>query len=232
MKRAAVFDVDGTLLRLVSMFDFLLYAAETGNHDEGRRFRSLLKGLTRARENDVDRAIINKAYYNGLAGLDYERLLVLSNLWYQTLPARHPAFWIELTRETLESYRLNGWRIVLISGSFVELLAPLARELGAHHVLATRLVVDARHCLTGEILPPQTVGEGKCIALAALAGAEQLNLEASVAFGDHTTDLPILTMVGDAVVVGGCATMRAEAKRRSWRVFDDGTEDEVHTPPL
>ena len=92
-----------------------------------------------------------------------------------------------------------------------EIVAPIARELGATHAMATRMVVeDGRY--TGEIAF-YCYGEGKVQAIRELAAREGYPLEHCYAYSDSITDLPMLEAVGHPSVVNPDRALRREASR-------------------
>ena len=77
--------------------------------------------------------------------------------------------------ELIADHKLCGRDVVVVSASGEEIVAPIARALGATHAMATRMVVeDGRY--TGEIAF-YCYGEGKVEAIRALAAREGYALE-------------------------------------------------------
>ncbi len=119
--------------------------------------------------------------------------------------------------ELIADHRLCGRDIVIVSASGEEVVAPIARALGATHAMATRMVVeDGRY--TGEIAF-YCYGEGKAQAIRELADREGYALEHCYAYSDSSTDLPMLEAVGHAAVVNPDRTLRREATARNWPVL-------------
>lgn len=86
---------------------------------------------------------------------------------------------------------------------------PVAADIGACHVLCTR--PEARDgILTGALAGEPCIGEGKRRVVRDLAeGYPDVDLADCYAYGDHPSDLPMLTEVGHPVVVGGSAELLA-----------------------
>src|SRR5207245_11476098 len=115
------------------------------------------------------------------------------------------------------SHKLCGRDVVEVSASGEELVAPIARALGATHAMATRMVVeDGKY--TGEIAF-YCYGEGKVQAIRELASREGYPLEHCYAYSDSITDLPMLEAVGHPSVVNPDRALRKEAIERGWPVL-------------
>uniref|UniRef100_UPI003977BEAD HAD-IB family hydrolase n=1 Tax=[Mycobacterium] appelbergii TaxID=2939269 RepID=UPI003977BEAD len=116
--------------------------------------------------------------------------------------------------ELIADHRLCGRDIVVVSASGEEIVAPIARALGATHAMATRMVVeDGRY--TGEIAF-YCYGEGKVEAIRALAAREGYALDHCYAYSDSITDIPMLESVGHPTVVNPDRALRKEAAARGW----------------
>lgn len=118
--------------------------------------------------------------------------------------------------ELIADHRLCGRDVVVVSASGEEIVAPIARALGATHAMATRMVVeDGKY--TGEIAF-YCFGEGKAEAIRALASREGYALEHCYAYSDSVSDLPMLQAVGHPTVVNPDRALRKEATARGWPV--------------
>jgi HAD superfamily hydrolase (TIGR01490 family) len=119
--------------------------------------------------------------------------------------------------ELIADHKLCGRDVVVVSASGEEIVAPIARALGATHAMATRMVVeDGRY--TGEIAF-YCYGEGKVEAIRALAAREGYALDHCYAYSDSVTDIPMLESVGHPTVVNPDRALRKEALARGWPVL-------------
>ncbi|MHA3019011.1 HAD-IB family hydrolase [Mycobacterium sp. BMJ-28] len=117
----------------------------------------------------------------------------------------------------IADHKLCGRDVVVVSASGEEIVAPIARALGATHAMATRMVVeDGKY--TGEVAF-YCYGEGKVEAIRELAAREGYALEHSYAYSDSVTDLPMLEAVGHPSVVNPDRGLRKEAASRDWPVL-------------
>ena len=111
--------------------------------------------------------------------------------------------------DLIADHKICGRDVVVVSASGEEIVAPIARALGATHAMATRMVVeDGRY--TGEIAF-YCYGEGKVEAIRQLAAREGYALEHCYAYSDSITDLPMLEAVGHPTVVNPDRALRKEA---------------------
>ncbi|OLT22009.1 hypothetical protein BJF78_33515 [Pseudonocardia sp. CNS-139] len=94
-------------------------------------------------------------------------------------------------------------------------------------MLCTRPVAGTDGVLTGAI-EASVIGEGKGTAVRALAAREGIALPLSFGYADHTSDLPMLTLVGHPVVVGTEPALLAHADRHGWMRF--GTVEPAGAP--
>ena len=118
----------------------------------------------------------------------------------------------------IADHKLCGRDVVVVSASGEEIVAPIARALGATHAMATRMVVeDGKY--TGEVAF-YCYGEGKVEAIRELAAREGYALEYCYAYSDSITDTPMLEAVGHPTVVNPDRALRKEAAARGWPVLE------------
>lgn len=116
----------------------------------------------------------------------------------------------------IADHKLCGRDVVVVSASGEEIVAPIARAIGATHAMATRMVVeDGKY--TGEVAF-YCYGQGKVDAIRELAARESYSLEHCYAYSDSITDLPMLESVGHPTVVNPDRALRKEAVARGWPV--------------
>src|ERR1700754_2914116 len=119
--------------------------------------------------------------------------------------------------DLIADHKLCGRDVVVVSASGEEIVAPIARALGATHAMATRMVAeDGKY--TGEVAF-YCYGDGKAEAIQLLATREGYALEHCYAYSDSITDLPMLGAVGHPTVVNPDSSLRKEASARDWPVL-------------
>jgi HAD superfamily hydrolase (TIGR01490 family) len=210
---AAFFDVDETLITLKSMFSFLEHDyRERGVPDTGyAESVAWLHGMMAA---GMPRAQANLRYYELFAGQEERRVAAAGESWFAARMAGGGLFRPEVL-DALAAHRAAGRLIVLVSGSFAACLEPVRRYVAADVLLCTvPEVADGRY--TGRVLTPM-IGDAKGAAVRELMAARSLHPADCHAYGDHSSDLPLLEAVADPVVVGDDPVLLEHARRRSWR---------------
>ena len=119
--------------------------------------------------------------------------------------------------DLIELHRASGHRVVIVSASPEEIVEPLARHLGVDATIASRAEVDDDGRYTGE-LALYAYGPFKAAAIAELAVNEGIDLEASFAYSDSYTDVPMLEMVGHPVAVNPDRLLGHLARQRGWEI--------------
>jgi HAD superfamily hydrolase (TIGR01490 family) len=210
----AFFDVDETVVNAKTIFEFLRYRLASDG-DGGERYDAICAQLN-AMRSSVDRTEVNRSYYRHYAGVAWERLIAEGRQWAREFLGRPDAL-VPAGVDALQRHRGTGHLVVLVSGSFLPCLAPIAEVLGADRVLCTEPVIDDHGVLTGEIIAPM-VGTAKAAAAETLMIERGVDPCACYAYGDHASDLPLLRSVGNPTVIGSDPVLRAAAHEAGWPV--------------
>jgi HAD superfamily hydrolase (TIGR01490 family) len=115
----------------------------------------------------------------------------------------------------VRDHRAAGHRTVLITAAldvFVEPIAPLFDV-----VIAADLVEEDGR-FTGFMSEPPLVGEARAAWMRRYADAEDVDLRRSFAYADSHSDLPMLRVVGNPVVVNPDVALFRVAKKRRWPI--------------
>jgi HAD superfamily hydrolase (TIGR01490 family) len=215
-RSAAFFDLDKTVIAKSSTFAFSKSFFDQGLLNR----RSVLKSsyaqflllMSGADHDQMDRM---RSYVTSMcAGWDVEQVkAVVAETLHNIVD---PLVFAEAA-ELIADHRLCGRDVVVVSASGEEIVAPIARALGATHALATRMeVLDGKY--TGEV-DFYCYGENKAAAVRELAGVEGYALEHCYAYSDSIADLPMLAEVGHPAVVNPDRPLRKEAVQRDWPVL-------------
>jgi HAD superfamily hydrolase (TIGR01490 family) len=213
MSGAAFFDIDETLITVKSMFRFLEHYYREPGFRPGKYADSVawLHGLLDA---GMPRAQANLKYYELFAGHDAERVSSAGRDWFAAELATGTLFRPQVLA-ALGEHRMAGKLIVLVSGSFPACADPITRYVGADVLLCTvPEIVAGRY--TGRVLTPM-IGAGKAAAVRELMSERGLLAADCHAYGDHSSDLPLLELVAHPVVVGDDPVLAEAARTRSWR---------------
>lgn len=203
----AFFDVDETLLAGKSMLEFLRFHLARRGH--GESYERVVAGMRGA-----GRAEANRRYYTAYAGVSWTDLLAEGREWYAEW-CRRPAAFLSGGLAALRRHQGRGDAVVLVSGSFLPCLGPLAEHLGADAVLCGEPEVDRAGVVTGRIAEPM-IGRAKAQAAQRLAADRRVAPADCYAYGDHPSDLDLLTSVGNPAVVGADPVVRRFAEGAGW----------------
>jgi HAD superfamily hydrolase (TIGR01490 family) len=222
VKRAAFFDVDGTLVRTNIVHAFAFYAMNQGSiFGTAWRTARTVAGIPIFWALDkANRKIFNEVFYDSYRGISEDRLVVLAEELFEEvlLPAIHPG-----TPRLLEQARRAGCRIVLVTGALDFTVRDLARHLGADDLIANRMHF-VEGVATGRVVPPIVEGAHKALIIRDYCVREGLSLDKSHAYSDSFSDYPMLTVVGHPAAVNPDLRLRNVARAYEWPILDTTAE--------
>jgi phosphoserine phosphatase len=103
-----------------------------------------------------------------------------------------------------------GYVPAVVSGGFVEVLAPLLAELHVDYLAANRLEIKDG-VLTGRIAEPILDRAGKARALERFASEVGVPLEQTVAVGDGANDIDMISVAGLGIAFNAKPVVREHA---------------------
>jgi HAD superfamily hydrolase (TIGR01490 family) len=210
---AAVFDLDGTLVRGTSAERLLVpYLVRRRVVGASQLAAAFLRAATLPLRGPTAALRANKRW---LAGVAVERVHDCMHDFFadELAPRLCP-----LVLEEMDSLRASGARAWLLTGAPDFVARTVAERLGMQGIVATVLAArDGR--FTGEIAGRHVYAERKRDALAELAVANALDLAASTGFADRGSDVAFLECFGRAVAVGADRRLRARAREQGWDVI-------------
>ncbi len=216
---AAFFDVDNTMMMGASMYHFAkgLAARKVVTHRDLANFAwQQVKFRVRGVEHPEH---VRAARENALSfarGISVTEVVTLGEEIYDEVMAER--IWSG-TRALAQQHLDAGQRVWLVTATPVELAQIIAQRLGLNGALGTvSEVVDGRY--TGRLVGEMMHGEAKAEAVKALAAREGLALARCSAYSDSINDLPMLSLVGEPVVINPDADLKAVAREQGWQVRD------------
>jgi HAD superfamily hydrolase (TIGR01490 family) len=212
MPAIAFFDVDETLISVKSMFDFYDFFLEAAGHSpqEQQRLHQLARDLLGP---GVPRAQANRLFYRRFADYQVSDVAEIGRRWFENHQERGGLFHADVL-DALRSHGKDGLTTVLVSGSFEPCLVPVAEHAGADVILCTELEVhDGSY--TGEVSRTM-IGDAKATAAKTMIDHTAVSAADCYAYGDHSSDLALLRLVGHPVVVGPDPEMTAIATQNAW----------------
>ncbi|MBA3865378.1 MAG: HAD-IB family hydrolase [Solirubrobacterales bacterium] len=218
MRRAAAFfDLDKTLMAGSSSMQFARVATQQGII--GRRqlaswgiehLRYRLRGTTDERTGDVlrvARELIRGVPEKTIARMEPE---VMAGI----LPRVFPQMLVEV-----HAHQDAGRPAFIVSAAGNGIVESLARVLGMDGGIGTGYEVDGAGNFTGRFEGPFVYGPGKVEAMHAFAERHDIDLEASYAYSDSLSDLPMLRAVGNPVAVNPDPPLAAIAREEGWQTM-------------
>jgi len=216
---AAFFDVDNTVMQGASIFH-------------------LARGLHRRKfftTRDIAKAAWQQAYFR-IAGvedpehIDRARSSALAFIAGHTVQElqdvgeeifdEHMAHKIWPGTRAIAQWHLDrGQRVWLVTAAPVEIAEVIARRLGLTGALGT-VAEHVDGVYTGQLVGEMLHGEGKAVAVRAIADREGLVLDDCYAYSDSSNDLPMLSLVGHPCAINPDSALRAHAKANGWRIRD------------
>jgi HAD superfamily hydrolase (TIGR01490 family) len=216
-RAAAFFDLDRTLMSGSSGAQFGRAAFRSGMVSrrqmtgwaiEHLRFR--LRGAT---DRDTDELMEQiKALLTGVRERDLKRLV--PDLLAGILPRIYPQMLAEV-----RAHQDAGRPAFIVSAAGHGVVDLLAQVLDMEGGIGTRYAVDADGRYTGELDGGLNYGELKVAPMQRFADEHDLDLDASWAYSDSISDLPMLELVGNPVAVNPDAELAKLARERGWKTM-------------
>ncbi len=119
--------------------------------------------------------------------------------------------------ERIRAHRAWGHKVFIVSASPEEVVAPIARLLGADEAIATRAELDEEGRYSGRT-ERYVYGPEKALVIEEVAARDGLDLDHCWAYSDSATDIPMLAAVGHAVAVNPDRELERVARQRGWQV--------------
>lgn len=133
-------------------------------------------------------------------------------------------------KAVIDEHRAQGHALILISASPTEIVARFAAAAGMDLGVGTEGERDEEGRYTGRLAGPFCYREGKVDVIAQLASQRGYDLSKSYAYTDSASDMPMLEVVGNPIVVNPEQGLRAVATTRGWRILDFGRARRVSLP--
>ncbi|MFW6014669.1 MAG: HAD family hydrolase [Nanoarchaeota archaeon] len=214
MKEAAVFDIDDTLLNgntgriyakvffragIIRLQDVLIFA----------------KFFLSYRMNRLNYAKAMEKTYALIKDWDVKKIVSLIENNHAKLV--RPLISKKMMEE-LNRHKRQGRKIILATNSWYEMVAPVAKDVGADIVLATE-AEKKKGIFTGN-LKNSCHGKKKMERVIETAKKHNIDLKKSYAYSDHHSDWWMLSSVGKPVAVTPNRKLRKYAIEKKWRVID------------
>ena len=121
--------------------------------------------------------------------------------------------------DEVHQHQDEGRATFIVSAAGNDLVKALAAVPGWRAESGLAWAVGADGKFTGEMDGPFVYGKGKVEAMQRFAEKHDIDMDASYAYSDSASDLPMLRSVGNAVVVNPDAELLEIARQEGWRVM-------------
>lgn len=212
----ALFDLDHTLLSGDSDFEWAQFLIEQGVLDREVYEARNQTFFDQYKNGTLD---IREFLAFQLKPLSRHPRRVLDGWHHQFMQKKILPILRPRARELVERHRGDLCAIVTATNSFVT--APIAREFGIDHLIATE-PAHAGGEFTGEVTGTPCFREGKFTRLVdwlALRGVSLASFAQSWFYSDSLNDLPLLSRVTHPVAVDPDDTLRAHAEKHHWQII-------------
>lgn len=214
---AAFFDVDNTLVRGSTSILFGKVAFTGGAIKRRDIWRFGMEQLIFIRRGEKNRRLANlqdRALSLTKGHSAQELLDIMDEVYEKEI---RPRLWPE-TCQALKDHLAAGREVWLITAAPREMGELIARKMGATGALGTIVGIE-NGVLTGELVGDPLHGEAKRTAAKLLAKERRISLKRSWAYSDSHNDLPLLSLVGNAVAVNPDKILRRHAQAAGWQIL-------------
>jgi HAD superfamily hydrolase (TIGR01490 family) len=213
-RRAALFDLDRTLVRIDTARLYTRYQRDVGEAS----LRDSLQVAWWALQYTlgvIDAPRVAKTALRNFAGKDEASLVRSCEEWFPeyVLPEIQAK-----GRAIVKHHKDAGDLVAIVTGATSYAAWPVAKEIGIDHVVCSELEVDASGRLTGNVIEPLCYGEGKVVRASRLLEREGIDFENVTFFSDSVTDLPLLLKVKTPIAVNPDRRLRRAARARGWQI--------------
>ena len=217
-KKAAFFDLDGTLLSCNLVTTYAYYA---------RNDRSIFKSIYQFVKVLINvplffgldlysRTLFNIFFFRAYRGMHRDRLIGLADdLFEVTLKPSIYARSQALVSQTREQGYLN----ILVTGALDFTVRPIALHFEFDEIICNRLEFR-NHVATGRVLDPLVAETQKATIIESYAEAEGLDLSQCCAFSDSKSDIPMLAITGHPVATNPSRRLLRVARERKWSIIN------------
>ena len=215
-RSAAFFDLDRTLIAGSSAFQFGRASYQAGLMTRGQLARDAWANIKFRLQGSTDEATeaLRERIFTSIAGRSVQELQRLgAPVLAGILPRVYPRM-----LEIAYGHQDAGRPVYIVTAASQEIAELMAHVLAFDGGIGARSeIVDGIY--TGRPDGPFTYREGKAQAIRELAAAEAIDLQASYAYSDSESDLPMLRCVGHPVAVNPDTTLTKVAREEGWDVI-------------
>lgn len=216
-KQFAVFDIDGTIARTSLLQQLVRILVSRGKIDIGpaQQIETMLHDFRQRIADDnfgdymkqaVD--ILFKSMPKGLTVEEYDEII---DVIVKTSLSHTYVY----TRQLIQTLKHNNYFLISISGSELRAVSTFSKALGFDAWVGQVQYLNDGKKLTGQV---QALGQPKDKILQTIMKKFDLNTRGSLAVGDTSSDVSILSMVEQPIVFNPNQALFKHARDNNWMV--------------
>lgn len=216
-KKFAVFDIDGTIARTSLLQQMIRVLVGYGRLDIGvaQDIESLLHDSRQRIADDTFGDYMKQAVdmmFSGMPkGMTLQEYDQIINAVVRTSISHTYVY----TRQLIQTLKQNNHFLIAISGSELRAVSTYAKALGFDAWIGQVQYLDNGKKLTGEV---RALGLSKDKILESLIRKFDLSFEESLAVGDTSSDIPILSMVEQPITFNPNQALFRHAREQGWMI--------------
>jgi putative phosphoserine phosphatase / 1-acylglycerol-3-phosphate O-acyltransferase len=209
--KLAIFDIDGTLVQpatVVQLFDHLRKHKIVSNVQLAKCLVLYLKH--RFFYMDIEAAI--KLGLQVIEGVEYEKLYLLMDDIFQ----QHMQYTlVDKVVNKLNEHQQQGDKVVLLTSTNEIIAQIIGEHLNVDAVVAAKAKI-VNGLFTTELIKPVPYGEGKIYWSKMIANEFDCELSEAYFYTDSISDLPLLEIIANPVIVNPDRKLKKIARLRNW----------------
>ena len=214
-KKFAVFDIDGTIARTSLLQQLVKVLVSHGKIDIGpaQQIETMLHDFRQRIADDDFGSYMKKAVDimfesmpNGITIEEYNEIIDI----VVKMSLTHTYVY---SLQLIQTLKHNNFFLISISGSEMRIVSTFSKALGFDAWVGQVQYLDDGNKLTGEV---RTLGQPKDAILQTLVKKFDLDTEGSMAIGDTSSDITLLSMVDNPVVFNPNQSLFKVAKDKGW----------------
>ncbi|HKY39709.1 MAG TPA: HAD family hydrolase [Polyangiaceae bacterium] len=213
-RKVALFDLDGTLLRVDSARLYTRFRRDRGEASWLDALRVAV-WATQYTLGVIDAPKVALKALRSFKGRDEHWLEQSCNEWFPGYVLPHVQ---QAGRRAVQQHFAAGDFVAIVTGATRYVAELVAAELGIAHVICSELELDQERRFTGRVIEPLCYGHGKIERTRLVAEREGFRLEDATFYSDSITDLPLLEAVKAPVVINPDRRLRRIAQKRGWPI--------------
>lgn len=214
MKKAAIFDIDGTIIKNISservFFRFLFKRKIVTSKDLLR-----LAGIFVSKLFSLKGLYFRKNKYY-LKNKEYDKIVSNINECFKNAILPHIS---KTAIEEIQRLRNEGYLIILLSGTLEPIVECFKEYCNADIGVGTNLCIKDG-LITGEIDGTHSYNQGKVKVIEQLAKKYNIDLSSSTAYANQYLDTKFMRLVGNPVAVNATPLLRWYANVNRWKIIE------------